>query len=379
MNRREKFFSFVEKKSNVKKILLLRDGLIGDTVFITTILARLNHTFPDAFIDVIVGKKSADVLKHFPGVRKIIPFNYDLSILSIIKQFFFFFSLAFEKYDLLIIPEVNPHYTLMGKLVFAKKIASFAGSMKNSVDYFIPRPKKQAALAEAELVREWTTLDGKDKTMLVVSSSELEEIKNFLKQNGIDESDKIILINPGSSVQHSPKDWALESYVDVADHFAMNFGYKIIFNGMKRDEEVFNKLLKKLSCKPLMLAGEKTISVRHLFALTSISKLVLGVDTGTIHAATALNIPVVCLMGYMNKDDTGPYHPDVAARVITSDIACIPCVNKNPKPAQWDICKNIFPVECMKRITAQQVINEIEDVLKLKFENAKGENEISKN
>jgi ADP-heptose:LPS heptosyltransferase len=268
-------------------------------------------------------------------------------------------------YDLLIIPEVNPHYTLMGKLVFAKKIISFAESLKHSVDYFIERPKKIAALAEVELVKEWTALNDSDKTILFLTEDEKKEIKTLLKYYGINESDKILLFNPGSSKHNSEKDWDLNSYIPVAEHFAVNHSYKIIFNGLQRDKESFENLSSKFSIKPLMLAGEKTITIRMLFALVSISELVLGVDTGTIHIATAFDVPVVCLMGYMDKENTGPYHPYVSAKVITADLSCIPCANKNPKPARWDICKNIFPVECMRRITPGMVINEMEKILKL--------------
>ncbi len=365
MTKREKFLRFVNNKKNVKRILFLRDGLLGDTVFITPVLSRLNHTFPDASIDVITGKNSVEILKYFPGLREIIPFNYDLKIISIIKQIFFFLSFIPKRYDLLIIAEVNPHYTLMGKLVFAKNTVSFAESMKNSVDYFISRPFKTATLAETELVKEWTEPDGKDKPVLFVTVDEVKEIRRLLKSYGIHNKDKIILFNPGSSKQNSEKDWALESYVPVAHHFTGKYGYKIIFNGLKRDKDSFDELQKYFSVKPLMLAGEKTISIRQLFALVSISDLVVGVDTGTIHIATAFNIPVVCMMGYTDKANTGPYHPDVPVKVVSAELPCIPCANKNPKPAQWDICKNIFPVECMRRITPQLVINEIENVLKL--------------
>lgn len=363
MNRRERFFQFVKNKKNVKRILIIRDGLLGDTVFITPILRRLNYTFPDASIDVIVGKKSVDVLKYFPGIQKIIPFKYDLSIISIIKQTVFFLSLISKRYDLLIIPEVNPHYTIMGKLVVPKKIISFAQVMRNSVDYFIERPKKRAVLAEPELVLEWTESPDEDKPVLFVSDQEVKQIKSILKSYGISENDEILLFNPGSSKQNSEKDWDLNSYIPVADHFASKYGYKIIFNGIQRDKEAYEKLASGFSVKPVMLAGENTVSIRMLFALISISKLVVGVDTGTIHIATAFDIPVVCLIGFTGVDNTGPYNPDVPVHIITADMPCIPCMNSDPKPAQWDICKNIFPVECMRRITPERVITEMENIL----------------
>ena len=80
MKKSEKLLSFVQDKNNIKNILVFRNGLSGDTVFITSLLFRLNHTYPKANIDVTVGKNSVEGLKYFPGIRKIIPFNYDFNI-----------------------------------------------------------------------------------------------------------------------------------------------------------------------------------------------------------------------------------------------------------------------------------------------------------
>ncbi len=307
MSKSENFLNFVRQKENVKRILVLRNGLLGDTVFITSLLKRLNYSFPDASIDVIVGQRAGDVLKYFPGVKKIIPFNFDFSIISIIKQLIFFISLIPKRYSLLIVPEVNPHYTIVGKFCFPKKIASFTNPI-GIADYQINRPNKKALLADTELVKAWTQIDGNDKPIVFVSDEEKIKVRQYLKQFTINEKDKILFFNPGSSKQYSEKDWPFENYAPVADHFINNYGYKVVFNGLKRDKEDFDKIAAKIKGDAIMLAGDNAIDVRSMFALISLSDLVFGVDTGPIHIATAIDIPVLCLMGYMNPDDTGPYN-----------------------------------------------------------------------
>ncbi len=362
MKKSEKFLSFVQDKNNIKNILVFRNGLLGDTVFITSLLSRLNHTYPKANIDVIVGKNSVEVLKYFPGIRKIIPFNYDFSMVSILKQIGFFISLIPANYDLLVVLEVNPHYTIVGKFSFPKKIASFANPLGFS-DYQINRSKIKATLAEAELVKKWTQLDGKDKSVLFVSNEEKINIRKHLKSYGISEKDRILFFNPSSSTQYSEKDWAFENFALVADHFITKHGYKVVFNGLKRDKQDFEKIASMMHSKAIMLAGENAIDVRSMVALISISDLVLGVDTGPIHIATALDVQVLCLTGFTDAEETGPYNPNNLVTILKSDMPCIPCVNSNPQPAQWEICKCTRPVECMRRITPEKVILEIEKLL----------------
>ncbi len=366
MSKRQIFLNFVHDKSKIKQILVLRNGLLGDTVFITSLLKRLNQAFPDASIDIIVGQSAGDVLNNFPGVRKIIPFKFDFSIFSILKQIIFFISLIPKRYSLLIIPEVNPHYTIVGKFCFPKKLASFTNPIGFS-DYQINRPHKKALLADTELVKEWTEIDGNDKPQVFVTNEEKLKVKQFLKKFDVNDNDKILFFNPGSSKQYSEKDWPFENYAPVADHFNNKYGYKVVFNGLKRDKNDFDKIAAQIKGKAIMLAGEDAIDVRSMFALISISDLVFGVDTGPIHIATALDVPVLCLMGYMNPEDTGPYNPNIPVNILTSDMPCIPCVHANPKPAQWEeVCKFNKPVECMKRITPEKVIFELEKILNLK-------------
>ena len=56
MSKQQKFLNFVHDKSKIKNIIVLRNGLLGDTVFITALLKRLTYTFPSANIDLLLDK-----------------------------------------------------------------------------------------------------------------------------------------------------------------------------------------------------------------------------------------------------------------------------------------------------------------------------------
>ncbi|MDP3830645.1 MAG: hypothetical protein Q8Q47_05200, partial [Ignavibacteriaceae bacterium] len=66
------FLSFINQKKKFK-FLIIRDGLLGDITFITPIINRLRNKFSDSTMDVVVSSNSVDVLKNYPGVRKVIP------------------------------------------------------------------------------------------------------------------------------------------------------------------------------------------------------------------------------------------------------------------------------------------------------------------
>lgn len=82
------FLQFVQTY-NVKKILIIRNGLIGDLIFITSALNRLVNTFPNIEIDLVIGPTGKDILKYFPKVSKIFSYKFTYRILDIIQQIFF--------------------------------------------------------------------------------------------------------------------------------------------------------------------------------------------------------------------------------------------------------------------------------------------------
>jgi heptosyltransferase I len=80
--------------------------------------------------------------------------------------------------------------------------------------------------------------------------------------------------------------------------------------------------------------------------------LVVVNDSGPLHMAVALGIPVVALFGPTDPRRTGPYGE--GHRVITSEMACRPCFAK--------VCQSP-KIECMNRISPSIVITAAREVL----------------
>jgi heptosyltransferase-2 len=72
-----------------------------------------------------------------------------------------------------------------------------------------------------------------------------------------------------------------------------------------------------------------------------------------MHMAAALSTPVIALFGSTNEIVTGPY---MAGKIIHKHVECSPCYQRK--------CPIDF--RCMKRIEADEVYNEIMQVLKFK-------------
>jgi len=73
--------------------------------------------------------------------------------------------------------------------------------------------------------------------------------------------------------------------------------------------------------KSTVLAGETTL--RQLMALLSRCSLVVTNDSGPMHLAAALGLPLVAIFGSTDERATGPLGPHT--RIVKRPVSCSPC------------------------------------------------------
>ena len=361
-SRREREFAeFVAQRSNVRKILVLRNGLIGDVVFITPVLQRLRRTFPDAVIDAMVSERAAEVLKSFPSLRTIRSLGEKDSLMDQIRVFR---GLRAERYDLIVIQETNSHYSAMSILTGARFCIGFQNSLDILLDKTVRwRDNVHAVSAEMDTVLGWTHDNPGDPVALhlATTSEEKEQAELLLKQSGINLQEPVICFHPGCSDVRSVREWIVPRYSEVADRSHEVHHAQIVFTGVSRDNEMIEAIRKGMKSPSANFAGKTPL--RLFMAILERSRVVIGSDTGALHIATALGTPVVMLMGFTGPEDTGPFDASHRSRIVRVDLQCSPCIHRDPKPLQWETCKNVRPVLCMDRITGEAVYSTIHEIL----------------
>lgn len=118
-----------------------------------------------------------------------------------------------------------------------------------------------------------------------------------LKELGIG---KFVILNPGSG--WGAKCWPAERFAEVARRLSAG-GVLSIVNHGPGEEELANSVMRLSSgtARPLFA------TIPQLVSLTRRSALFIGGDTGPLHLAAALNIPVVGLFGPTDPARNGPY------------------------------------------------------------------------
>jgi ADP-heptose:LPS heptosyltransferase len=123
--------------------------------------------------------------------------------------------------------------------------------------------------------------------------------------------------------------WSMASFIELGKTLYATYpDLLLVLTGGPYERRMVKRLEKQLrleSVPVLNLAG-KTNHLPELLGLLSCLKLFVVGDTGPMHLASAINTPTVGLFFATNPNDTGPYGTPNTA-VVRSPIVCAPCLH----------------------------------------------------
>jgi heptosyltransferase-2 len=179
---------------------------------------------------------------------------------------------------------------------------------------------------------------------LYVTPQEQQAAKEKLAEAEVHPNDLLIGINPGAAYG-SAKCWLPERFKQLSLHLLDHPKVKIIFFGDQAGAPLVESICADLPSRVMNFAGKTTL--RELMALIQTCHLFLTNDSGPMHVASALGIPLIALFGSTSDTTTGPYN---GGRVIHKHVPCSPCYRRE--------CPIDF--RCMTRIEVQEVYQEIQ-------------------
>ncbi len=123
----------------------------------------------------------------------------------------------------------------------------------------------------------------------------------------LDINQKYIFISPWSG--DTRRNWNEKNFAEVINYLVSNYDYKCVILGSKVDLDNAAKLLNLIDSNKLdkVINAVGTISLSMLpVILERVAKLLISVDTGTVHIAAATNIPFLVISSGMSY---GKFHP----------------------------------------------------------------------
>jgi heptosyltransferase-2 len=184
---------------------------------------------------------------------------------------------------------------------------------------------------------------------LSIDRQERAQTETWLKSLNIQIKKPLIIINPGA-YYGSAKRWPAEKYAELASLLQSSRRAQIMIIGSADETPLAEAISSRMNELPLVLTGQT--SLPRLAALISFADLFITNDSGPMHLANFLRIPLVALFGPTDPARTGPFRQP--AVVIHKGAPCWPCSYRQ--------CP--FDHRCMMKITPSEVFQSCQKFLR---------------
>jgi ADP-heptose:LPS heptosyltransferase len=176
---------------------------------------------------------------------------------------------------------------------------------------------------------------------LCLTPQEHQDAAALLQQRGIRDREFLVAVHPGA--RSKTRQWGEANFAAVVEHVLQRFPVKVVWfqePGQQAVPPVNDRIV------PLSLP------LREFMAVLSQCGMFLCNDSGPMHIATSLGVPVVAVFGPTEPAWFGPLGPSNQI-VIRSGFWCRPC---------FDYCLFDQP-HCLRTISIQDVIQSAEKAL----------------
>lgn len=340
----------------VRNILLIQLGDIGDVVWTTPTIRAAKSAIPDGKLSILVRDGFGSLLeadpsldqvfetKHYPGnlfrqaagqlafLRNIRARHFDLAIDLRLGDRGAFMSLASGAPI-----RVTMHHT--EGLPFWRPFC-FTHSVVPVGDGVI---KHRGATEHILRIVRPLGMDTQDiSPRLWVSDAVKRSVGEILSRENADGQKQWITINPFS--RWSYKEWGDSKWAFVINRLWKDRGIPSIIIGSAEERQRAEAIIRHCETRVVNLAGQTTLA--ELAGVLSLSRLHIGVDSAAPHIAAATGVPTITIYGPSSWFDWAPVGKD--HRVILPEMDCVPCHKKG--------CDGSGQSRCLNELTPEQVI-----------------------
>ena len=325
-----------------KKILIIRFSSIGDIVLSTSFLLTIKTLFPKSEVHFLTLDRFSSILENQPNVDRLIVLNSKsgykdlLGLNNIIKKSNYdkIFDLHSSIRSLTITLGLNDIVSRIKKpRLFRFLLFQF------HVNLF---PKNFSAIHMYHQCLDTNLESDYPPTHLVVTSLEKKIAKKMLKEYGV--NGQFIALVPGAAWER--KQWSVEKYGEVINMITSSSKMNLVMFGSEKDE--INDRIANLNVEVTNMSGKTNL--RQAMSLLSLSKVVFGSDTGLLHIAEALGIPVNMILGPTSQETGGGVNLK-SSKNIEVDIWCRPCSQNGQKHCYRS------KQYCMENISPEKVVS----------------------
>ncbi|MCF8052614.1 MAG: glycosyltransferase family 9 protein [Desulfobacterales bacterium] len=317
-------------------ILIVKLGALGDVVNTLPLAVRL-HRALDARIHWLIEPLSHPIVAHHPCVAHAILFDrsrWRPAAAAVAKQ------IRSRRFDAVLDLQRTLKSGSFAMLARARRRIGFDRARCKEMTWLLPFHRIPPSEPTAHMVHQYLEFAG----YLGAPGKEIQwEIAGGQPPpRALPE--KYAVLNIGATKPANR--WPQARWAALAEALWEQLRLPSVVTGGKEDMPAADQIQATVPPGFVNLAGQTRIG--QLVHVLQHASVVITCDTGPMHLAVALNIPVVALFGPSDPRRTGPFK----GRVVRARVDCAPCNRKTcPDPV------------CMRHIGPQAVVEQVKALL----------------
>ena len=322
------------------RVLVVQPAFLGDVVFSSALVDALAERFAE--VDVCVTPRARDVVEAMPRASRVQVFDKrgsDSGLGGLLRTAR---RLRDRGYEIAVLPHQSPRSALLTVLARVPRRVGFQGA-PGSPFYTerIPAAPGTFTARESALAR---ALGAEARPMRLVARPEWVRAAEERLQG----AHSLAALCIGS--EWETKIWPAHHFADLADRLAER-GLVPVLLGGPREKALAEAVQARAGARCIDTTGNP---VAEALAILARSSVVVGGDTGLVHAARALGVPTVALFG-----PSSPAAHDLGERqrAVTLGLECSPCSAHGQRRCP------LGHHRCMRDLSAETVLAHCEAVL----------------
>jgi heptosyltransferase-2 len=324
--------------NSFNKILIIRLSSFGDILLSTPLIRTLKKANPESQLDFVLREEYEELLENNPYIDKI----YKYTNHKFEKQILFN-SILDKEYDLTIDLQNNIRSRELVRVLKCTKVKFKKQDLKK---FLLVRFK-------VNRLKEAPPIPVRYANILNISKLGKEGLDFFTDNNvnsELKDADNLVGLCPGA--KHYTKQWPKEYFIELGRKLEYE-GFKVVLFGGMEEVKICGEIEENLE-NALNLCNT---SILQLGADMTMCKAVYTNDSGLMHLACAVKVPVISFFGSTVKEfGFFPYNAENTV-LENKGLSCRPCTH---------IGRNSCPkvhFNCMKQITPDRAFQALKQII----------------
>jgi heptosyltransferase-2 len=311
------------------KILIRATNWVGDAILALPALRAVRTRFPDAELAIVARPYVADIYRDQQICNQLISYDVNGIHAGVSGRARLAQELRAQKFDIaILLQNAFDAAWLAWRANIPERIGYARDARSLLLTKAVPVPKPGEIPAHEkfyylELLRRAGWLDSlPDESFIPMAVPEPKRRRavEFLVESGARPYSLRVAIGAGASYG-SAKCWPPPRFAELASRLQAQNDADVILFGTAAESAVSNVIAAGMRQPPIDLTGKTAIA--DLPALLSQCHLFIGNDSGAMHVAAAVGIPVLAVFGPTDPLGTAPVTP--RCTIVQEKPYCSPC------------------------------------------------------